>query len=724
MRKLLVPAAVLCLAACSESGPGDILRELTLEEKVAMTHAQSRFSSPGVPRLGIPDLWFSDGPHGIRTEALWDSWQSAGQTNDSCTAFPALTCLAATWDRDLAREYGESVGEEARYRRKNVLLGPGVNIMRLPLGGRNFEYLGEDPFLTSELCVPYIRGVQSNGVAACVKHFALNNQETARARVNVNLDERTLNEIYLPAFKAAVKEAGVWAVMASYNRFKGAYCCENDTLLNRILKEEWGFDGVVISDWGGVHTTPGAALGGMDIEMGTKTDGLHDRSQPTNYSDFRLADAYLQGLRDGTYPVEGLDDKVSRILRLQERTNFSRPGWFGRFTCPEHSATARRVGDDGIVLLKNEGGILPLDTLAPLKILLVGENAIKKMSVGGGSSSLKTKYEITPEEGIRAAFPNASISFARGYVGDPGTPYWGVSSGQDLSESRSPEELREEAARMAAGADVVILIGGLNKSRNQDREGRDRLEYGLPYGQDLLARALLAANPSLVYVNISGNPVGLPWIDGAAAALQAWYLGSETGNSLADVLSGRVNPSGKLPFAWVSSMEDTPFAGNDASMYPGTETPEGDFLEESYSEGLYYGYRYLDRAGKKALFPFGHGLSYTRFEYSALKASVRGNELRVSLTLKNTGGRAGKETVQVYVSAPTDKADRPLKELKGFTKTFLVPGESRRVSLSIPLEKLGRYCPSQKRFVTDSGTYTVLAGTSAGCLPLHCEVKL
>lgn len=723
MLKKFVPAALaLLFCACSSpSWEDEMLSRLTLEEKVALTHGQSRFSSPGVPRLGIPDLWFSDGPMGIRAEALWDSWQSAGWTSDSCTAFPALSCLAATWDRELAWEYGRSVGEEARYRGKNVLLGPGVNIMRLPVGGRNFEYLGEDPYLTSELCVPYIKGVQSNGVAACVKHFALNNQETARARVNVSIDERTLNEIYLPAFKAAIREGGVWAVMSSYNLFDGIHCCESDSLQNRILKQDWGFDGVVVSDWGGVHTTHGAVFGGMDIEMGTKTDGLHDRSQPTNYRDFRLADAYLEGLRDGTYPIEGLDDKARRILRLQKRTNFSQPGYFGRFTCPEHSDVARRVGAEGIVLLKNEGGILPLDTLSSLKILVVGENAIKKMSVGGGSSSLKTKYEITPLEGIIEAFPNASISFVRGYVGDPGAPYWGVSSGQDLTDNRTPSELIAEAVSMASEADVVVFVGGLNKSKNQDREGRDRLEYGLPYGQDALAEALVAANPNMVYVNISGNPVALPWIDKVPGALQAWYLGSETGHALCDVLSGKVNPSGKLPFAWVRSLEDTPFF-KDPLMYPGVEA--GDILQEEYSEGLFYGYRYLDREDLEPLFPFGHGLSYTSFAFSGMRVSVRGKKLIVRLQVTNTGHLAGKETVQIYVSAPSDKAPRPVKELKGFSKVLLAPGEAKTVSLSVPLDKLARYSEQDKGFVLDKGLYSVMAGASSAFLPLSCNVNL
>ena len=391
----------------------DALSRMTLEEKVRILHAQSKFSSAGVPRLGIPDIWCTDGPHGIRPEVLWDEWEQAGWTNDSCTAYPALTCLAATWDRSLAESYGISIGEEAKYRRKNVLLGPGVNIYRSPLNGRNFEYMGEDPYLAGKMSAQYVRGVQSNGVAACVKHYALNNQESHRHTVDVHVDDRALYEIYLPAFKAAVQEGGAWSIMGSYNLYKNQHCCHNQYLLNDILKGEWGFDGAVISDWGGVEVTSEAISNGLDLEYGTWTDGLTE-GKSNVYDTYHLALPYLERLRSGEADVKTLDEKVRRVLRLQMRTNLSANHSTGRFVCPEHSAVARRIGDDGIVLLKNDG-ILPLDTTGSKKILVVGENAIKKLTVGGGSSSLKAQYEILPLEGLQAALDGkAEVKYERG----------------------------------------------------------------------------------------------------------------------------------------------------------------------------------------------------------------------------------------------------------------------------------------------------------------------
>ena len=675
--------------------------------------------------MGIPDLWWSDGPNGVRAEALWDSWAQAGWTSDSCTAYPALTCLAATWNEPLASEMGVCLAEEALYRGKDVLLGPGVNIMRLPTAGRNFEYMGEDPLLAGKMASAYIRGVQSLGVAASVKHFALNNQEKARTRVDVHVSDRALQEIYLPAFRMAVQEGGAWTVMAAYNRIWDLHCSENPRLLTDILRRDWGFDGVVVSDWGAVHSTD-AASAGLDVEMGTSTDGLRDNPEATDYSAFHFAEPYKEKLLSGEIPEEVLDTQVSRILRLQERTNL-RPGRsHGRFVCPEHSALARKVGEEGIVLLKNSG-VLPLDTLKALNILVVGENAIKKMAVGGGSSSLKTKYEITPLEGIREAFPLADVRFERGYVGDAGEVYWGVSAGQDLSDSRTPERLSADAVAASEGADVILFVGGLNKSRNQDREGRDRLSYELPYGQDQVLEALIGTGIPLVYVNVSGNPVAMPWAGRASAIMQAWYLGSEAGEALAAVLSGRVNPSGKIPFSWPSSLADTPFYGSERTC-PGILREDGHIMDVYYDEGIFVGYRWYDRAGVEPLFPFGHGLSYTYFEYSGLKASFRGGRLRVSVVVRNIGTKEGKETVQLYVGAPAagdgEAYERPEKELKAFQKVSLRPGESRKVSFEVPVSGLGYYDETLSRFVTVPGRYSIKAGASAGDIRLNKEIIL
>ena len=477
-KTLLVPlAGAVLLASCGQAGNGnagpvyldvdrpleerveDALSRMTLEEKVRVLHAQSKFSSAGVPRLGIPELWCTDGPHGIRPEVLWDEWDQAGWTNDSCVAFPALTCLAATWNEEMSALYGKSIGEEARYREKDVLLGPGVNIYRTPLNGRNFEYMGEDPYLASKMVVPYVQQVQENGVAVCVKHFALNNQEAKRHEYDAVVDDRTLHEIYLPAFKAAVQEGGAWSVMGAYNLYRGQHLCHNEYMLNGILKQDWGFDGAVISDWGGTHDTEESISNGLDLEFGTWTNGLRGETSNT-YDAYYLADPYLARLRSGEASMEVLDDKVRRVLRLIFRTAMNTRKPFGSLCSPEHYDAARRIAGEGIVLLKNDGGVLPLDLSASCRIAVIGENAIKMMTVGGGSSSLKVQHECTPLEGIiAAAGDKAEIVYERGYVGDVSGDYNGVVTGQDLSESRSESQLTADAVALAASSDAVIFVG-------------------------------------------------------------------------------------------------------------------------------------------------------------------------------------------------------------------------------------------------------------------------
>lgn len=703
----------------------DALSRMTLEEKVRILHAQSKFSSAGVPRLGIPDIWCTDGPHGIRPEVLWDEWEQAGWTNDSCTAYPALTCLAATWDRSLAESYGISIGEEAKFRRKNVLLGPGVNIYRSPLNGRNFEYMGEDPYLAGKMSAQYVRGVQSNGVAACVKHYALNNQESHRHTVDVHVDDRALYEIYLPAFKAAVQEGGAWAIMGSYNLYKNQHCCHNQYLLNDILKGEWGFDGAVISDWGGVEVTSEAISNGLDLEYGTWTDGLTE-GKSNVYDTYHLALPYLERLRSGEADVKTLDEKVRRVLRLQMRTNLSANHSTGRFVCPEHSAVARRIGDDGIVLLKNDG-ILPLDTTGSKKILVVGENAIKKLTVGGGSSSLKAQYEILPLEGLQAALDGkAEVKYERGYVGEVLNSYNGVSTGQDLSDSRTPEQLVNDAVAAAADADYVIVFGGLNKSKHQDAESADRLDYSLPYGQDALVEALAEVNANLVFVNISGNAVAMPWLPKVKAVLQGWFLGSEAGNSIADVLTGRVNPSGKLPFTFPVALADGPISSE--SQYPGIKREGEKVYDEYYTEGIYVGYRWYESRNVPVLFPFGHGLSYTEFEYGEAKLSAsalaEGRTLEVSAPVKNVGKMAGAEVVQLYVSDPECSVDRPVKELKGFGKLYLEPGETGVLKFTLGTDDLAFFDPGKHEWVAEPGVYRVLVGASSADIRAEAEFEL
>lgn len=592
----------------------DALSRLTLEEKVALTHAQSKFCSPGVARLGIPEFWMTDGPHGIRPEVLWDEWEQAGWTNDSCVAFPALTCLAATWNPKIALLYGKSIGEEARYRNKTVLLGPGVNMYRSPLNGRNFEYMGEDPYLAGKMVVPYVQGVQQNGVAACVKHYALNNQEVNRHTTNVIVDDRALYEIYLPAFKAAVLEGKAWAIMGSYNLYKDQHGCHNQYLLNDILKGEWGFDGVVVSDWGGVHNTQQAITNGLDMEFGSWTNGLSNGASNA-YDNYYLADPYLQLIREGKVGTKELDDKVRRILRLAYRTNMDRNRPYGSLCSEAHFAAARQIGEEGIVLLQNKNNVLPIDLNRAKKIAVIGENAVKMMTVGGGSSSLKVKYELSPLDGIRKRVGDkAEVVYARGYVGDPSGEYNGVKSGQDLEDNRSPEELIAEAVAVAREADYVIFIGGLNKSAHQDCEDADRKELGLSYGQDQVIAALAQANKNLIMVNISGNAIAMPWVKEVPAIVQAWYLGSEAGNAIASILLGDVNPSGKLPFTFPVSLQDV--GAHQLGEYPGTPRNDGsNLVDEKYNESIFIGYRWADKQKTKPLFSFGHGLSYTTFEY-------------------------------------------------------------------------------------------------------------
>lgn len=739
----------------------DLLSRMTLDEKIAIIHAQSKFSSPGVPRLGVPELWCTDGPHGIRPEVKWDEWDQAGWTNDSIVAFPALTCLAATWSEEMARLYGISIGEEARFRKKDVLLGPGLNIYRTPLGGRNFEYMGEDPYLASRMAVQYVRGVQSNGVATCVKHFCLNNQELNRHGVNVHVDDRALYEIYLPAFKAAVTEGDSWSLMGAYNLIDGQYACHNKRLLQDILKGEWGWQGAVISDWGGTHYTDQAVTNGLDLEFGTGTNGLSGRAKKS-YDNYHLALPFLEGIESGKYNLADLNEKVRRVLRLHMHTTLNTNKPFGCINSEEHYAAARQIGAEGIVLLKNEGKLLPLKAEGKT-ILVVGENAVKMMTVGGGSSSLKVQREITPLEGLTSRFSdNATIKWVRGYVGDPSGSYNGVTTGQDLNDKRPFRQLVDEAVSEARKADYVIFIGGLNKSGYQDCEGVDRKHYNLPYNQDSLITELAHANHNLVVVNISGNAVEMPWVNDVPAILQDWYIGSQAGPALADIISGDICPSGKLPFSWPAKLEDAP--AHQLAAYTDRD--------ETYKESIFVGYRWHDMATdnttantktkqakkntkqnkqatnsqnkqvatytnkqvatstnkqkenfpydqtpRKPLFPFGHGLSYTTFEYSDATADksviTASDSITITLTVKNTGTITGKEAVQLYISDLESTLPRPIKELKGFRKISLAPGESQAISFTLNRDALSYFNPTLHKWVAEPGQFEAIIASSS-----------
>ena len=700
----------------------DALSRMTLEEKVALCHAQSKFSSAGVPRLGIPELWMSDGPHGVRAEINWNDWGYANWTNDSITAFPALTCLAATWNPEMSAKYGKAIGEEARYREKDVLLGPGVNIYRTPMNGRNFEYMGEDPYLAGVMCVPYIQELQKNGVAACVKHYALNNQELWRGHIDVNLSDRALYEIYLPAFKAAVEEGGAWSIMGAYNKIRGQHACHNDFALNKILKGDWKFDGCVITDWGGAHDTYEAAVNGLDIEMGSYTNGLTSESAFT-YNDYYLANPYLQMLKDGKVPMSTIDDKASRILRLIFRTAMNRQKPYGSVATEEHYAAAREIGNEGIVLLKNApvvkkgAPLLPIDAAKYKNILVVGDNAVRLLNQGGGSSELKVKDMVSPLDGLRAAYGD-KVAYAKGYAA--GRPMYGRA---DEIPQNVVDSLRAEAVEMAKKADLVILVGGLNKNHFQDCEGGDRLEYGLPFGQDELIEALLGVNKNLVLVLLSGNAVEMPWVSQVPAIVQGWYLGSMGGKSLADILSCAVNPSGKLPFSFPAKLTDCGAHAFDELSYP------GDSIKQEYKEDILVGYRWHDTKKIPALFPFGHGLSYTTFTYGKPVASAKvmaaDGTLTLTVAVKNTGSVAGKEIVQLYIGDDKCSVLRPVKELKHFAKVALAPGEEKNVTFTLTPDDLKFYDEASAAWKYEPGKFKAYVCASSadvrGVVPFEMQ---
>ena len=693
----------------------DALSRMTLEEKIAMCHAQSKFSTPGCPRLGIPEIWMSDGPHGVRMEFVWDDWQHAHWTNDSCTAYPALTCLAATFNPELSYRYGKALGEEARFRRKDIILGPGVNIYRTPLSGRNFEYMGEDPYLSSVMVVPYIRGVQENGVSACVKHFVLNNQEKWRDTINVVVSERALNEIYLPAFKAAVTEGGVWAVMGSYNKYKGEYCSHNDTLINEILKKEWAFDGVMLTDWGSAHNTNEAGLNGLDLEMGTWTNGL-TWGISSAYDKYFLAKPFLEKIKSGELPESLLDEKIRRILRLCFRTNMDRQRPFGRKLTEEHTDIAQKVAEEGIVLLKNEKDFFPIRPGRYKKIAVIGENAVKKLTEGGGSSELKAHREVSPLQGLVDKYGAEHIVYSMGYAS--GAPDYS----RELPSGYDADSLVRSAVAVAKAADVVLFFGGLNKNFQQDCEGDDRKSMDLPFGQDELLDEILKVNKNVGVIIVSGNAVSMPWLDKVNGLMQSWYLGSEAGNVTARVISGEVSPSGKLPFSIPRRLEDN------GAHYFGEKSYPGDGKTIYYMDDIFVGYRWHDTRKIPSLFPFGYGLSYTEFKYGEVstdrKVYAEADTVKVLVKITNTGSMAGAETVQLYVSQDSPSLSRPVKELKGFHKQFLNRGEEKTVTLEIPVKDFALYDDRVSRWVVEPDKYTLQVASSSRDIKGAVEIEV
>lgn len=749
----------------------DALSRMTLREKIRMSYAQSKFSSPGVPRLGIPELWTSDGPHGVRMEINWNDWNHANWTNDSITAFPALTCLAASFDPELAQNYGRAAGEEALFRKKSVLLGPGVNLYRTPLNGRNFEYMGEDPYLASQISVPYIQGLQSNGVACCVKHFALNEQEEFRMFVDVRVSDRALNELYLRPFQAAVLQGKAWSVMGSYNQYLDIHATHNPVLGMKYLKGEWGFDGAVISDWGAAHDTKQSALYGLDLEMGSYTNGLTSDAG-NGYDEYYLGNAYYNMVKNGEIPMSVVDDKCARMLRLLFRTEMAPGRGHGFQNNEEHIATARRIAQGGIVLLKNDKQLLPIDAKKYKKILVVGDNATRSLCAGGGSSELKPRDEVSPLRGIQERFgKDAVVEYAQGYTAGPSI-YGTVI---EIPQAKY-DELRAEAVQKAKEADLVIYVGGLNKNHEQDCEGGDRISYNLPFGQDQLISEILAANANTVLVLVSGNAYAMPWLQQTSTLVQSWYLGSEAGHALADVLSGDVNPSGKLPFTFAQDLMDYPAHQLGRVAYPGVRPDElpslyagpsdkapssaellkiamkggkGDGLRkaakgfdasimqlntqvdpktheghgdetEVYAEDILLGYRWFDMFNQKVNFPFGYGLSYTTFAYG--KPVINGNT--VSVTVRNSGSVKGQEVVQFYVGDDKASVVRPVKELKYFKKVALAPGEEQTVTYTIKDEDLQFFDEVAHKWTSEAGTFTIYVGSSVADVKGKVSYKL
>jgi beta-glucosidase len=686
----------------------DLLSRMTLEEKVALLHTDTTFTTPGVPRLGIPVRWMDDGPNGVREEVSAHGFQPTGRTDDFCTAMPVGICLAATWDPELGYSEGEAIGQEARERGKDIMLAPVINILRTPLGGRNCEYFGEDPFLTSRMAVGYIRGEQSQDVSSCAAILALNNQEFHRFHINVEVDERALHEIYLPAFKAAVQEGGVWSVMGAYNQFRGQYCAENDYLLNKTLKDEWGFKGLVMSDWGATHDTRGAALNGLDLENG----GTAYFTQP-----------YLDGLKSGTYPMAGLDDKVRRNLRVMFATHVFDPDRkTGSLNTVAHQMVARRVAEEGIVLLKNENHTLPLDASNLKTIAVIGENATRLHSAGGSSFGLKAFYEITPLQGLlNRAGKDVNIVYSEGYA-DP-HPDFPTTSGMYGQAHGNGTNLVERAVAAAKSADVVIYIGGLNHDLGFDSEGADRKDMKLPYGQDELIQKIVAANPKTIVV-LEGTMVEMDaWLGQVPAVLQAWYPGMEGGNALAEVLFGDVNPSGKLPATFPKKLSDTPTSAFGPAAYPGTNGTV------TFVEGLLVGYRWYDAKNIEPLFPFGFGLSYTTFKYSNLRLVASNNDTNGTMVtaqfeIENTGTVAGAEVAQLYVHPKTPGVMRPQKELKGFKRVFLKAGETQTVSIPLNQGAFAYYDPDKKSWMAEKGDYKIQVGGSSRDAALTGDYRL
>ena len=709
-----ITGVMLCAQVQAQQGDtlqkiNTLVKQMTLQEKVNMIHASSSFTSGGVPRLGIPEMVMSDGPHGVRAEHGRD-WDLDNNVADSGTYLPVGTCLAATWNPALGYAYGSVLGSEANARGKDVILGPGINIIRTPLNGRNFEYLSEDPYLISRMAVGYIRGVQDQGITATVKHFAANNQEIKRTSINVEMSERALREIYLPGFKAAVQEGNVNAVMGSYNKFRGQWASQNYYLLTHILRKEWGFKGITMSDWNAVHSSTEAFYNGMDIEMGTDLGML----PKPNYGKFYLGDTIASLVQSKRLPEYLLDEKVRRILYVMMKTNMlGSERRKGEYNATGHQQVAAKVAEEGMVLLKNANNILPLNNKVKT-VAVIGYNAVRKQSMGGGSSQVKAFYEVSPLEGIQKIVgKKVKVNYVPGYE---------IKRGAVANTA-----MMQEAVKTAAKADVVVYVGGTTHGYNYDvwadnhydAEDTDKPDMMMPFGQDELLQQVIKANPKTVVVLFGGGPVDMSkWIDDAPAVIQHWYAGMEGGNALAKILFGQLNPSGKLPMTFPKKLEDNP--SHVLGEYPGDTVK----LQQNYFDDIYVGYRYYDTYKVQQQFAFGHGLSYTSFQYSDLQTRKEADGVVVSFRIKNTGNKAGAEVAQVYVSQQQSTLPRPEKELKGFEKVMLQAGEEKQVTMTLSADAFKYYNDLKHDWVLEKGNFTIKVGGASDKILLQQSVAL
>lgn len=672
----------------------ELIKKLTVEEKISMIHGNGLFETAAVERLGIPSLRMSDGPMGVRREFPRESWEPADLSADYVSYLPSNMALAATWSENLACTLGNALGREARGRGKDVILAPGINIIRSPLAGRNFEYMSEDPLLISRLVVPLVKGIQSQDVAACVKHFVANNHEHNRMTISVNMNDQSLREIYFPGFKAAVEKGSVMTLMSAYNRFRGEFCSENPWLLKEMLRKEWKFDGVVISDWGAVHDTRSAASGGLDIEM-----HIH-----TKFNTHFLADPYLTGIKSGELPESDLDEKVENIIRLMFRLKmFDKGRSKGAYNAEKTRRDAVEIARESVVLLKNTAKHLPLVRRKDGKILVIGDNGNRIHSDGGGSAEVKALFEISPLMGLSmAAGGNMKVNYLQGYSSDKEA---------SLEEQ---QRLQEEAIRTAENFDgAVILICGLD--HNHDTEEFDRQELGLPYGQDRLIEAVLDLRPDTVVVNMSGSPVAMPWVDKADSLIQLFYSGMFTGQVLGEVVFGDINPSGKLPLTFPRTLEESP--AHRFGQWPGDDTIY-------YNEGIFVGYRFNETYEVEPLFPFGHGLSYSSWKYGVVDVSVDGKMVSIDMDLVNSSSVPGAEVVQLYVEDLQKDRKRPSKELKEFRKVVLLPGEKKEMHFQVDSENLAYFDPKDNVMIQGSGRYRLHIGSSSRDIRRTIEFEL